>query len=110
MRQQELLPPATKLEQNRAALKARIARHTRQVFKRSDNNNRQLRLKLVHRVGRITGQLAELIVFVYQGLRYQVFKALDNPMIPMQVVHEVLGVKVSYHSLYYLHTYREEYG
>lgn len=106
--QLDLLPAATKLEQNRADLKARIARHTRRVFRKSDGKaeDRQLRMNLVHRVGHLTGRLAELIDFAYQGVRYQVLKALDNPTIPLVAIQQVLGFEVDFHQIYFTGTYR----
>ncbi len=106
--QLDLLPPATKHEQHRADLKARIARHTRQVFRRSGkkSDDRQIRLPLIHRVGRLTGKLADLIDFVYQGVRYQILKGLDNPMATMMAIREVLGFEVSFHKIYFTGTYR----
>ena len=106
--QLDLLPPATKMEQSRADLKARIARHTRQVFRKTAGkaDDRQLRLKLIHCVGRVTGKLAELIDFVYQGVRYQVLKGLDNPVIPLVAIQQVLGFEVGFHQIYFTGTYR----
>ena len=106
--QLDLLPVATQHEQRRADLKARIARHTRRVFRQSTQKaeETQLRLKLVHRVGRITGRLAELIGFAYQGVRYQVLKGLDNPMVPLMAIREVLGFDVDFHQIYFSGSYR----
>ena len=106
--QLDLLPVATQHEQRRADLKARIARHTRRVFRRSEqkSDETQMRLKLVHRVGRITGRMAELIDFAYQGVRYQVLKGLDNPMVPLMAIREVLGFEVDFSRIYFTGSYR----
>ncbi len=106
--QLDLLPPATKHEQHRADLKARIARHTRRVFTKTAQKAQeaQLRLKLIHRVGQIAGRMAQLIDFVYQGVRYQVLKGLDNPMAPLTAIREVLGFEVPFHRVYLSGSYR----
>lgn len=106
--QLNLLPPATQHEQNRAGLKARIARHTRRVFRQSARKaeEAQLRLRLIHRVGQVTGRWAEQINFVYQGVRYQVLKGLDNPMVPLMAIQEVLGFEVPFHRIYFAGSYR----
>ena len=106
--QLDLLPPATKHEQHRADLKARIAKHTRRVFRRSGKKTEeagQLRLNLIHRVGPITGKLADLIDFVYRGVRYQILKSIDNPMAPLMAIQEVLGFEVSFHKICFTGTY-----
>lgn len=119
--QLELLPPATQHEHEWAVLKRKIGRlqssQSRigrkmksiewEIFQlRQGDNPEQLRLKLIHRVGQLTGRLAELIEFDYQSVRYQVHKGLNNPMVPLMVIREVLGFEVDFHRIYFTDSYR----
>ena len=110
MNQIELLPEATAMERNRADLKARIDRHTRQVFRRVRDTSKttgQLALGLLHTVGKITGRVVELIRFCYQGVGYQILKAPDDHRAPLTAIQEVLGFEVPFHKIYFVGAFRE---